>query len=156
MSNDATIAPITLGGFVFDPTRLELRDASGALVALRAQSLAVLHCLVLQREHVVTRDELMHAVWRDVIVTDGSLAQCINEIRRALGDSQHHIVQTVPKRGYRLVADTAPAADATTAPRAFAQDVGFATSADGTRMAYAASGAGPVLLRAPHWMTHIA
>ena len=128
-----------------------MRDGSGAPVALRAQALAVLGCLARQRGHVVTRDELMGAVWRDVVVTDGSLAQCINEIRQVLGDSAHRLVQTVPKRGYRLVADSAPSAPA----HGFEQTIGFATSEDGARIAYAASGAGPGLLRAPHWMTHL-
>lgn len=151
MSSDPTDAAIALAGFTFEATRLELRDATGAPVALRAQALAVLACLARQRGHVVTRDELMRAVWRDVVVTDGSLAQCINEIRHALGDSAHRIVQTVPKRGYRLVADSTPSAPA----QGFEQTIGFATGDDGARIAYAVSGAGPVLLRAPHWMTHL-
>jgi pimeloyl-ACP methyl ester carboxylesterase len=151
MSSDATHAPMVLNGFTFEAERLELRDGSGAPVALRAQALAVLGCLARQGGHVVTRDELMRAVWHDVVVTDGSLAQCINEIRHALCDSAHRLVQTVPKRGYRLVADSAPSAPA----HGFEQTIGFATSDDGARIAYAASGAGPVLLRAPHWMTHI-
>jgi pimeloyl-ACP methyl ester carboxylesterase/DNA-binding winged helix-turn-helix (wHTH) protein len=155
MSSEPTDATIALAGFTFEAARLELRDSSGALVALRAQALAVLACLARQREHVVTRDELMRAVWRDVVVTDGSLAQCINEIRQALGDSAHHIVQTAPKRGYRLVADSVPSTAAPATALGFEQEIGFATSEDGARIAYAASGAGPVLLRAPHWMTHL-
>lgn len=154
MPNDATDTRIALAGFTFDAERLELRDCSGAPVELRAQALAVLHCLARQRGHVVTRDELMHAVWRDVIVTDGSLAQCVNEIRRALGDTAHRIVQTAPKRGYRLVTDSSATAALATA-RGFEQEIGFATSGDGARIAYATSGTGPVLLRAPHWMTHL-
>jgi pimeloyl-ACP methyl ester carboxylesterase/DNA-binding winged helix-turn-helix (wHTH) protein len=153
MSNNVTDAPIALAGFTFEAPRLELLDADGAPVPLRAQALGVLACLVRQRGHVVSRDELMRDVWRDVVVTDGSLAQCINEIRHALGDSAHRIVQTVPKRGYRLDADSAPAAPA--AGRGFEQEIGFATSDDGARIAYATSGAGPPLLRAPHWMTHL-
>ena len=97
----------------------------------------------------------MRAVWPDVVVTDGSLAQCINEVRSALGDTAHTVVQTAPKRGYRLVADSAPSTAAAAARLGFEQEIGFATSADGARIAYAASGAGPVLLRAPHWMTHL-
>ena len=155
MSSDPTDATIALAGFTFEAARLELRDAAGAPVALRAQALAVLACLARQRGHVVTRDELMLAVWRDVVVTDGSLAQCINEIRHALGDSTHRIVQTAPKLGYRLVADSAPSTAAPAAARGFEQTIGFATSDDGARIAYATSGAGPALLRAPHWMTHL-
>ena len=90
-------------------------------MALRAQALAVLACLVRQRGHVVTRDELMRAVWRDVVVTDGSLAQCVNEIRQALGDSAHRIVQTVPKRGYRLIAEVSFAPGAGPEPGVLAE-----------------------------------
>ncbi len=155
MPSDTTDTTIALADFTFDSARLELRDSSGAPAALRVQALAVLACLARQRGHVVTRDELMRAVWRDVVVTDGSLAQCINEIRSALGDSAHCIVQTVPKRGYRLVADSAPSTAAPAAALGFEQEIGFATSEDGAHIAYAASGAGPMLLRAPHWMTHL-
>jgi pimeloyl-ACP methyl ester carboxylesterase len=153
MPSDPSDATIALAGFTFDSARLELRDASGAIVVLRAQALAVLNCLAREHGHIVSRDELMRTVWRDVVVTDGSLAQCINEIRRALVDTDHQIVQTAPKLGYRLVGASAisdrPSADA------FRQEIGFATSNDGARIAYATSGFGPTLLRAPHWMTHL-
>lgn len=155
MPSDAADTTIALGGFAFDAARLELRDASGAQVQLRAQALAVLGCLACQHDHVVTRDELMRAVWGDVVVTDGSLAQCVAEIRRALGDGAHGIVQTVPKRGYRLMTDGAAATAPPDAAGGFEQAISFATSSDGARIAYAASGRGPTLLRAPHWMTHL-
>jgi pimeloyl-ACP methyl ester carboxylesterase/DNA-binding winged helix-turn-helix (wHTH) protein len=155
----ASDAPVTLAGLRFDVERLELQDAAGVPVPLRAQALAVLGCLARQRGHVVSRDELMRMVWPGVVVTDGSLAQCINEIRHALGDAEHRLVQTVPKRGYRLAAQAlesaAPAPESATAPAGFEQSIGFATSTDGARIAYAVTGAGPTLLRAPHWMTHL-
>jgi pimeloyl-ACP methyl ester carboxylesterase/DNA-binding winged helix-turn-helix (wHTH) protein len=154
MHGDAAGEPIALGGFSFDPGRLELRDAAGRLVALRPQALAVLGCLAAEAGHVVERDLLMREVWQDVVVTDGSLAQCINEIRRALGDAEHRVVETAPKRGYRLVAGEAGYA-APPVVTGFEQAIGFAISDDGARLAYAASGSGPVLVRAPHWMTHL-
>jgi DNA-binding winged helix-turn-helix (wHTH) protein len=154
MLREDTDATIPLAGLHFDAARLEVRDAHGQLVPLRAQALAVLGCLACQREHVVSRDELMHAVWPNVVVTDGSLTQCINEIRRVLGDSGHHVIQTVPKRGYLLVPD-AGAPLPSTAAAGQEQAIGFATSEDGARIAYAVTGAGPTLLRAPHWMTHL-
>jgi DNA-binding winged helix-turn-helix (wHTH) protein len=155
MPSDTTDANMALAGLTFNVARLELRDASGEPVTLRAQALAVLQCLARQPGHVVTRDELMRTVWRDAVVTDGSLAQCINEIRRALGDTEHRIVQTAPKRGYRLVTGRSAATDSATPSLGFDQDIGFSTSDDGARIAYAASGVGPALLRAPHWMTHL-
>jgi len=62
-----------------------LRGASGQ-VDLRPKSFEVLRFLAEHAGRVVTKDELMKAVWRDVIVTDASLAVCISEVRRALGD----------------------------------------------------------------------
>src|SRR3546814_13992612 len=45
----------------------------------------------------------MRVVWHGTSVTDDSLVQCIHEIRRALKDERHDVLQTVPKRGYRIV-----------------------------------------------------
>src|SRR5690606_4710492 len=49
---------------------------------------------------VVTKDELMAAVWPQVIVNDDALAQCVRDIRKALGDEDQRFVKTVPRRGY--------------------------------------------------------
>lgn len=159
MQRDSGESAIELNGFAFDARHGELRDASGARVALRARSLAVLQCLARDADHVVGKDELMQAVWPGIIVTDDSLVQCIKELRRALGDGEHRVIQTEPKRGYRLVTGAAsrPAADGNQAGEpAFKQDIRFATSGDGTRIAYATSGDGPpTLVRATHWMTHL-
>jgi pimeloyl-ACP methyl ester carboxylesterase len=152
---------LDLNGFVLDPTHRELRDASGARVALRVQTMAVLQCLARSVGHVVDKDELMRAVWPEVIVTDDSLVQCIKELRRALHDDEHRIIETEAKRGYRLVtqpahADAPSVASARARNAGFEQDIRFATSADGTRIAYAVSGDAPVVLvRATHWMTHL-
>lgn len=52
---------------------------------------------------LVTKDELIQAVWPGIAVTDDSIVQCIHEIRRAFHDEEQSVVKTVPKRGYRLV-----------------------------------------------------
>ena len=69
-------------------------------VTLRPQSLAVLKQLVAKPGLLVTKDDLMAAVWSGIAVTDDSLVQCITDIRKALGDADHSIVKTLPKRGY--------------------------------------------------------
>src|SRR5262245_22750628 len=93
---------IALSELLLDLEQLELRDASGTTVALRPQAIAVLVFLARNANRIVTKDELMRAVWPNVIVTDDSLVQCIKEIRRALHDDEHRILRTEPKRGYRL------------------------------------------------------
>jgi pimeloyl-ACP methyl ester carboxylesterase/DNA-binding winged helix-turn-helix (wHTH) protein len=141
-----------LDGFRLYTRGGELRNAAGARIALRPQVMAVLQCLVRSADHVVDKNELMRAVWPGVVVTDDSLVQCVKELRRALGDHKHRLIQTEPKRGYRLVGLRAepPAA----VP--FKQDIRFAASAGGTRIAYATSGSGLLtMVRAAHWMTHL-
>lgn len=51
---------------------------------------------------MVCKEELLGAVWADVIVGDDSLTQCVTEIRRALGPTSRDIIKTVPRRGYML------------------------------------------------------
>ncbi|MEO7151762.1 MAG: alpha/beta fold hydrolase [Burkholderiaceae bacterium] len=143
---------IPLAGFVLDPMRRELRDAAGAVVQLRPQSMAVLLHLASRIGEAVDKDELMHAVWREVVVTEDSLVKCIGEIRRALGDTGHRIVRTEPKRGYRLIAEAEAVAPG---EPDFVQDIRYCTTADGVSIAWAGSGQGLPMVRAAHWMTHL-
>ena len=72
----------------------------------------MLRHLVENPGRLVTKDELMQAVWPGVAVTDDSLVQCIGEIRRALGEEGKGLVETVPRRGYRLASAARIAAQA--------------------------------------------
>jgi pimeloyl-ACP methyl ester carboxylesterase len=117
----------------------------------------VLQCLARRPGALVTKDELIRCVWPGVIVSDDSLVQCITELRRALHDDAHRIVQTEQRRGYRLMASPLNT-NLPVAPEgaeAFRQDIRVATTADAVRIAYASSGEGPPLVRAAHWMTHL-
>ena len=62
-------------------------------------------CFADHHDWVVNKDEIIACVWRDAQVTDDSLVQCISEIRKAIGDSEHRILKTIPRRGYLLVSD---------------------------------------------------
>jgi adenylate cyclase len=53
-------------------------------------------------ERVVSKEELLEAAWPDVTVGEDSLAQCITEIRRALGPTGRDVIKTVQRRGYLL------------------------------------------------------
>lgn len=90
--------------FSLDLTRCALRRADEE-VPLRPKSFDVLRHLAERAGRPVAKDELMKAVWPDVTVTDGSLVQCIKDIREALGDDDHRIVKTVSRRGYMFAAD---------------------------------------------------
>ncbi len=89
----------TFGAFTVDGGRGELQR-DGKEIALRPKSFEVLVFLLKNTGKLVSREELMQAVWPNVIVTDDSLTQCLTEIRKALGDDQRDMVRTIPKRGY--------------------------------------------------------
>ena len=69
-------------------------------VHLRPKAFQVLTVLLDNHGRLVSKAELHDAVWKSVVVTDDSLAHCIADIRRALGDSGFEMIKTVPRRGY--------------------------------------------------------
>jgi TolB-like protein/DNA-binding winged helix-turn-helix (wHTH) protein len=106
------VAPTRLqvAGFVIDLAREALFDSAGRTVELRPQAFQILRHLATNPGRLVTKDELMAVVWPAVVVTDDSLVQAVGDVRRALGESGHRLLKTVPRRGYVLVAAAAAAA----------------------------------------------
>lgn len=96
---------VRIGDFTFFLETKELQSAGGQTVELRSQSADVLVALARNAGAVVSKDKLIETVWVDTFVTDDSLVQCIADIRRALGDADHKLVQTFPKKGYKLIAE---------------------------------------------------
>src|SRR5262249_16954445 len=82
-----------------------MRD--GEEIKLRPKSFKALLHLVENAGRLVSKQELMGAIWPDVAVTDDSLVQCLIEIRRALGGDAQGYIKTVPRRGYIFVAQVA-------------------------------------------------
>jgi len=81
----------------------------------------VLVLMVTHAGQVVTREEFIKTVWSGTFVTDEVLSRCIYRLRQALGDNPRkpQFIETVPKRGYRLIASvrkTATVAEAVPAP----------------------------------------
>jgi TolB-like protein/DNA-binding winged helix-turn-helix (wHTH) protein len=99
---------VELGEFVFVLKTKELQRVGGNTVELRSQSTEVLAFLANRIGELVTKDELINAVWEGTFVTDDSLVQCIGDIRRALEDETRKIVETIPRKGYRLNAVSRP------------------------------------------------
>jgi len=87
------------GDISVDMLRAEIRR-SGEVVPLRRKSFDVLVYLLQRPRRVVTKDELLRAVWRDRIVTEGSIKGCLMEVRAAVGDRERKFIRTVPRRGY--------------------------------------------------------
>ena len=100
-SEEFTAATFRFDAFELDAQRRTLRR-SGADVELRPRAFDALGFLVRHAGRVVTKDELIAAIWPGLVVTDDSIARCISDIRRALSDVEQRIVKTVPRRGYIL------------------------------------------------------
>jgi DNA-binding winged helix-turn-helix (wHTH) protein/TolB-like protein len=79
---------------------------------LEPKVMAVLVCLAEHAGEVVSRNALYERVWGRTLVSDQALTNCISELRQHLGDdrSEPRYIETVPKRGYRLVAPLVAAA----------------------------------------------
>src|SRR5262252_8396854 len=90
-------------GYTLDIERHSLRTADRE-VALRPKNFELLRYLVENADRLVTKEELMKAIWPNVVVTDESLSHCVSEVRQALGDSNQTIIATMPRRGYRFTA----------------------------------------------------
>jgi TolB-like protein/DNA-binding winged helix-turn-helix (wHTH) protein len=85
----------------FDEFRRELR-VRGVVTELEPKPVEVLLRLLARAGQVVTKEDLLEAVWPGTAVVDGSLATAVSKIRRALGDADSSVLLTVPKIGYRL------------------------------------------------------
>jgi DNA-binding winged helix-turn-helix (wHTH) protein/Tol biopolymer transport system component len=72
-------------------------------IRLRPKSFQVLRYLVERGGSLVTREELLDSIWRDVVVTDESITKCIADIRKALNDDAQQVIRTVARRGYVFV-----------------------------------------------------
>lgn len=109
-----------------DTKTLELRHESKP-VAVEPQVFSLLLFLIENRDRVVSKDELIDAVWEGRIVSDATLNSRINAARRAVGDTgrEQHIIRTAARRGFQFVADVSEDGEAAAAqPAAAAEDRG--------------------------------
>jgi len=93
-------------GFRLDATeRLLLRD--GEALPLTPKAFDTLLVLIEHRGHLVTKEELMQAVWRDAFVEEAGLTRNISSLRKVFGQDANgcKFIETVPKHGYRFVAE---------------------------------------------------
>src|SRR4051812_37095782 len=82
---------------------------AGAPIPLEPKAFDVLRYLLEHRDRVVTKDELLDAVWTGTFVTPNVLTRAIAQIRKALGDETENVrfIETIAKRGYRFIAPVA-------------------------------------------------
>lgn len=88
---------------IFDESRWML-TVDGRPASVEIKPLQLLRELLLRPGEVVTKDELLDIVWPNVTVVEASLSTAMAKLRRALGDADGHLIETVPRLGYRLVA----------------------------------------------------
>ena len=90
--------------FVLDADRRELARGAEA-IALGPQVFDLLLHLVQNREHVVTKDNLIDVVWDGRIVSESTLTSHINAVRKAIGDTgeDQRLIRTISRKGYRFV-----------------------------------------------------
>ncbi|MFC7736849.1 winged helix-turn-helix domain-containing protein [Roseomonas sp. GCM10028921] len=119
---DAQGSVLLFAGFRLDPARGCLRGPGGGALLLRSKSFDVLRHRLEHPGRLVSREELMQAVWPEVVVTDDSITHCITEVRRALGDEGQRILRTVPRRGYLPEAEVVSGGAGAEAPPAGDRD----------------------------------
>ncbi len=148
--------------------RFELRPAerllleNGAPTELGARAFDVLLCLIAHRDRVVTKDEAILSVWSGRVVEENNLTVQVSALRKVIGAQA---IATVPGRGYRFTVPVAefgaalatdpPEIGRTTGLDATQQHILFTPLRSGNRLAYAISGSGYPIVRAPHWLTHL-
>jgi TolB-like protein/DNA-binding winged helix-turn-helix (wHTH) protein len=94
-----------VGPWLVEPS-LNSISCRGATVRLEPKVMEVLICLAQHAGETLSKETLFHTVWPDTFVTDDVLKHSISELRRVLEDDarEPRVIQTIPKRGYRLVA----------------------------------------------------
>ena len=157
--------------FCLDSGRRELRRGS-ELISVEPLVFDLLEFLLRARDRVVSKDDLIASVWKGRIVSESTLTSRMNSVRHAVGDNGEHqrLIRTIPRKGFRFVGDvrekqksldlletTRPqmSRDEAPPPTADLPTVSFTQLSNGTHLAVSATGDGPLLVRAAHWVNHI-
>jgi pimeloyl-ACP methyl ester carboxylesterase/DNA-binding winged helix-turn-helix (wHTH) protein len=152
------------GGYSVDVERRELRRGA-ELIDIGPQVFDLLVYLIRNRDRVVSKDDVLDAVWEGRIVSESTLTSRINAARTAIGDSGagQTLIKTISRKGFRFIGEVeegdkalprAPAGGAEAAG-GLRQEIHFCTASDGVRIAYAAVGKGPPLVKAANWLNHL-
>jgi pimeloyl-ACP methyl ester carboxylesterase/DNA-binding winged helix-turn-helix (wHTH) protein len=170
-----------MGSVTYRFGRFDLDPSLGQLchdrrpIRIEPRAFALLCYLVQHRDRIVSKKELLDTVWDGGFVTEAALTTGLRTVRLAIGDTGHQqgFIRTVHRRGYQFVAPTsvspigsatAAVADTTAAPiitvavdmAAGSRDtIRLCRTADGTRIAWAAAGTGPPLVKTANWLSQI-
>ena len=90
--------------YAFDTDRRELHRGAD-VVSVTPQVFDLLDYLIRNRERVVSKDDLINAIWNGRIVSDAALTTRLNAARTAIGDSgqEQRLIKTLPRKGFRFL-----------------------------------------------------
>ena len=111
-------ADFQLGDWLVQPSLRQISGPSGTF-RLEPKVMEVLVYLAQRPGQMVSKDEILETVWKDTFVADGALFRHVSELRRILGDDSKvpRYIQTLPKKGYRLVAPVSSESGAAAFPQ---------------------------------------
>lgn len=106
-----------LGDWLVQPALCRL-SKDGRTVQVRAKVMDLLAYLAEHSGEVIPKGRLLDDVWGSQAISESALTRTVTELRQALGDDaeQPHLLETIPKRGYRLIGSVAPAPEAVNPP----------------------------------------
>lgn len=159
---------VRFGSCELDCERRELRRGA-TLVHVQPQVFDLLIYLITHRDRVVSRDQMVEAVWEGRSVSDVTLNSRVNAARHAIGDDgkRQALIRTVPRRGFRFVGELIASSVAAATPKseipldtsmrsiASSQEVTFCHSSDGVSLAVATCGSGFPIVKTGTWLTHV-
>src|SRR6056297_1217345 len=132
---------------------------AGEVVRVEPQVFDVLHILATRAGAMVTKDELIEAVWGGRFVSDATISARISAARAAIGDNgrDQSIIRTVARRGFQMVANVtrSDAAAAAATPPALPQVIRYTAAPDGGSVAWSSAGEGTPVLYAWHHLSHL-
>src|SRR6266702_1395389 len=142
----------TTAVYEFGPFRLELREhrllRQGVRIPLTGKAFQTLRVLVEARGNLVSKQDLMTAVWPETSVEENNLDRNISTLRKALGEqsTDRPFIETVPRVGYRFLApvtESNPASSPSPSPVEISpstrQEIRFCVTPDKVRLAYSPS-----------------
>ena len=106
---DMSSGVIQIGEWTFHASVFRL-ECGQKIIKLEPRVAKLLSCLIDNAGTPVSREALMEKVWPGTVVGDEALTNAINKLRKAFGDDRQnpHVIETIPKAGYRLIAHVEP------------------------------------------------